>query len=102
MRAINGEEIPFLETVFVARDGHTVPVEGSVTSRFLGDEVVATHGFFRDITERLRAKELEERAVMLPAPALKAPPRVAAKVALPVESLQHPLAVYDALLEVTP
>lgn len=44
----------------------------------------------------------EERAVMLPAPALKAPPRVATKVAMPVESLQHPLAVYDALLEVTP
>ena len=44
----------------------------------------------------------EERAVMLPAPALKAPPRVVTKVALPVESLQHPLAVYDALLEVAP
>jgi transposase len=44
----------------------------------------------------------QERAVMLPAPALKAPPRVTTKVALPVESLQHPLAVYDALLEVTP
>ncbi|GMU44954.1 MAG: hypothetical protein AMXMBFR25_29400 [Lysobacterales bacterium] len=44
----------------------------------------------------------EERAVMLPAPALKAPPKIAAKVAMPVESLQHPLAVYDALLEVTP
>ena len=44
----------------------------------------------------------EERAVMLPAPALKAPPRIATKVAVPVESLQHPLAVYDALLEVTP
>lgn len=44
----------------------------------------------------------EERAVMLPAPALKAPPRVAAKVAIPIESLQHPLAVYDALLEATP
>ncbi len=44
----------------------------------------------------------EERAVMLPAPALKAPPRLATKVAVPVESLQHPLAVYDALLEATP
>ena len=44
----------------------------------------------------------EERAVMLPAPALKAPPRVATKVAVPVESLQHRLAVYDALLELTP
>jgi len=44
----------------------------------------------------------EERAAMLPAPALKAPPRIATKVAVPVESLQHPLAVYDALLEATP
>lgn len=44
----------------------------------------------------------EERAEMLPAPALKAPPRIATKVAVPVESLQHPLAVYDALLEATP
>lgn len=44
----------------------------------------------------------EERAVMLPAPALKATPRLATKVAIPVESLQHPLVVYDALLEATP
>ena len=42
----------------------------------------------------------EERAVMLPAPALKAPPSVPQRVAMPVESLQHPLAVYDELLEV--
>ena len=41
---------------------------------------------------------LEEQAVMLPAPALKAPPPMPTKVALPVESLQHPLSVYDALL----
>jgi hypothetical protein len=39
---------------------------------------------------------------MLPAPALQAPQRPVTKVALPVESLQHPLAVYDALLEVMP
>ena len=42
----------------------------------------------------------EERAVMLAAPALKAPPTIAQRVALPVESLQHPLSVYDELLEV--
>lgn len=41
----------------------------------------------------------EERAVMLPAPALQAPARIGAKVAVPLESLQHPLAVYDELLE---
>ncbi len=42
----------------------------------------------------------DERAVMLPAPALKAPPSQPTRVAMPVESLQHPLAVYDALLDV--
>lgn len=41
----------------------------------------------------------EERAVMLPAPALRATACVPQQVAVPVESLQHPLAVYDALLE---
>ncbi|PYE72696.1 hypothetical protein DFQ15_1583 [Xylophilus ampelinus] len=42
----------------------------------------------------------EERAVMLAAPALEAPAPIRQRVVLPVESLQHPLAVYDALLEV--
>jgi len=40
------------------------------------------------------------RAVMLPAPALKVPPRSRQRVAMPVESFQRPLAVYEALLEV--
>jgi len=44
----------------------------------------------------------EERAVMLPAPALKASQPMPVRVALPLESLQHPLAVYDELLEVLP
>ena len=44
----------------------------------------------------------EERAVMLPAPAIAACAAVPQRVALPIESLQHPLAVYDALLEVDP
>lgn len=41
-----------------------------------------------------------ERAVMLPAPALKAPPRLCHRVVMPMESLQHPLSVYDELLRV--
>jgi hypothetical protein len=39
---------------------------------------------------------------MLAAPALGAVPMVAQRVAMPVESLQHPLSVYDELLEVLP
>lgn len=41
----------------------------------------------------------DERAAMLPAPALRATPWVPQRVALPTESLQHPLSTYDALLE---
>ena len=65
------------------------------------DEVanVRVHGTTRAVpTSRLPA----ERAVMLPPPALKAPPPSPVRVALPLESLQHPLAVYDELLEVLP
>lgn len=56
-------------------------------------------------TKAVPAQRLaEERAVMLSAPALKAPTPTSVptpqRLALPVESLQHPLSVYDALLEV--
>lgn len=42
----------------------------------------------------------EERLAMLPAPALKALACEPHRVAVPIESLQHPLWVYDQLLEV--
>ena len=42
---------------------------------------------------------IEERAVMLPAPALKAPACAPLRVVPPLESLQHPLGVYDELLD---
>lgn len=42
----------------------------------------------------------DEQAVMLPAPALKTPPRLPYRVVMPTESLQHPLSVYDDLLRV--
>lgn len=60
-KAMSGEQIDSMEAIFRTKDGHPVPVEGSVTSRMLGATVIATHGFFRDISERLRAQELEKR-----------------------------------------
>jgi transposase len=54
-------------------------------------------------TKAIPARRLaEERSVMLPAPALKTTATLPVRVPVPVESLQHPLAVYDALLEVQP
>ena len=44
----------------------------------------------------------EERAVMLSAPALRAPVAMPQRVAMPIKSLQHPLSVYDEHLVVDP
>ena len=54
-------------------------------------------------TKAIPARRLaEERSAMLPAPALKVTPVLPLRVPVLVESLQHPPAVYDALLEVQP
>lgn len=51
-------------------------------------------------TEAVPAIRLaEECAVMLPPPALEAPRPEPARVVMPLESLQHPLGVYDELLD---
>jgi PAS domain S-box-containing protein len=60
-RAIGGETIEDLIAIFLTKDGRKLPVEGNATSRFQDGKVIATHSFFRDITERLRAQELEEK-----------------------------------------
>jgi hypothetical protein len=53
-------------------------------------------------TKALPATRLaEEQAVMLPAPALRAQPALRMRVVIPIESLQHPLAMYDELLGVS-
>jgi len=76
----------------------TPEVANAHVRRWLGDVANArVHATTKAVpAQRL----LEEQAVMLPAPALKAPPAPRLRVATPVESLQHPLAVYDELLQV--
>src|SRR5205823_1814063 len=65
MRAFQGEKVESLRTTFITKDGSKLPLEGNATSRFLDGKVIATHSFFRDITELLRAQELEERNAQL-------------------------------------
>jgi PAS domain S-box-containing protein len=65
MKAMQGETLEDVRTTFRTSDGRPIPVEGSVTSRFIDGKIVATHAFFRDITERLRAEELEEQNARL-------------------------------------
>ena len=60
-RALQGESISNLETVFVTKDGRNITVSGSANCRFEGTKPVATRSIFRNITESKRAaKALEE------------------------------------------
>jgi len=56
-KVMSGKAINNVETVFVAKDGKPITVEGNINCRFKGGEVVATRGIFRDITERKRVEE---------------------------------------------
>lgn len=59
--AVQGEPIDHVTAVFVAKDGTAIPVEGDARLRMLDGQVIATHSFFRDVSERLRAEELQKR-----------------------------------------
>jgi PAS domain S-box-containing protein len=64
-RVLRGEVVADVEATFVSKDGRNVQVEGSTAPRIYEGRVVATHGFFRDVTLRKRAEEelkaIEER-----------------------------------------
>jgi PAS domain S-box-containing protein len=56
-RVIAGET-NYIETVFVAKNGNAIHVEGNANNYSYKDKTVATRGIFRDVTER---KEVEEK-----------------------------------------
>lgn len=55
-RVIAGESLKNFETVFVAKDGRSIPVEGHVDSRS-HEGTVSTRAMFRDVTERKLAED---------------------------------------------
>ncbi|PKP55528.1 hypothetical protein CVT91_15510 [Candidatus Atribacteria bacterium HGW-Atribacteria-1] len=60
-QVIKGKSIKNIQATFVAKDGSPIQVEGNVTGRYMGGKLIATHGFFHDITERKQAeKELRQ------------------------------------------
>ena len=57
-----GTSVPYLETVFVSKDGREIFVEGTATPTFREGRFVHTQGFFHDVTKRKRAEESAERS----------------------------------------
>ena len=55
---MQGMSFENVEVTFVAKDGHSFPVEGNATGRFRDGEFVGTHTFFRDVSERKQAEAM--------------------------------------------
>ena len=60
-QVMSGMSFDSVEVTFVAKDGRKFPVEGNATGRFRDGVFVATHTFFRDITDRKEAEALAEQ-----------------------------------------
>ncbi|MCP4341139.1 MAG: PAS domain S-box protein [Desulfobulbaceae bacterium] len=56
-KILAGEKIDAFETVFLSKDGSSIPVEGNSNCRFKNGKPALTRGIFRDIRERKRAEE---------------------------------------------
>ena len=56
-RVMGGETISDVQAAFRAKDGTKILVEGSAKPRIEDGQVVASYGFFRDVTDRTRAEE---------------------------------------------
>jgi len=61
MQVMQGTALTGIRTTFMNKAGEPIPVEGSAQPRFVDDQLVATHAFFSDISERLRTEALEAR-----------------------------------------
>jgi len=57
-QVMQGQDLQDIRVVFQKKSGEPVPAEGSAHSRFIDGELIATHGFFRDISERLHVEHL--------------------------------------------
>ncbi|MBX3070154.1 MAG: PAS domain S-box protein [Thermomicrobiales bacterium] len=58
MQVMQGIDLENIRVDFRHKDGSKVPCEGSAHSRFVDGQLIATHGFFRDISERLNSERL--------------------------------------------
>jgi PAS domain S-box-containing protein len=61
-RALKGETIGSVNTVFVGKDGREIPVEGTINVKFTDGKPGAIRGIFRDVTARRKEEEKRREA----------------------------------------
>ena len=59
---LKGKSLRNVEAKFVAKDGSVIEVEGNAEPRYSDGKVIATHGFFRDVTERKQMAQSLQKA----------------------------------------
>ncbi|MBW4689077.1 MAG: PAS domain S-box protein [Komarekiella atlantica HA4396-MV6] len=57
-RLLAGEKLEQVQTAFLTKDGQTIFLEGNMNCKFIEGHPVVTRGIFRNITQRLAAKEV--------------------------------------------
>jgi PAS domain S-box-containing protein len=60
-KVFSGEKVGNIDTVFLAKDGRSIIVEGDASCQFEGNKPAFTRGIFRDVTERKQAHQAQER-----------------------------------------
>lgn len=62
-RVMSGETLRNFNTVFLAKDGREIQIEGNVVPQIKNGEVIATQAFFTDVTEKLKIEQ--EKQVLI-------------------------------------
>ena len=57
---MGGRRLKKVETIFISKSGSRIHAEGTISPRVDNGKVIATQGFFRDVTERKKSKDLLE------------------------------------------
>jgi len=60
MKVMEGHRLKDVETVFMKKDGSKIIVKGDAVPRMMDGKVIATQGFFRDITKEKEAERLKK------------------------------------------
>lgn len=63
-QVFKGEAVKGIQVAFIAKGGKRIELEGNVVPRVESGQIVATHAFFRDVTERKMQEELLRQSII--------------------------------------